>query len=105
MTEGTMRTKILDYVSNEIVGKHVVELGDSILVTKILVEMGKLDLETKPYTCFPEATGGFEVDKETKRITKIGVLATPANDEASSKKLPYDLIHRLTILIDKPVES
>ena len=39
--------KILKYVSNEIVGKHMVDLGDSVLVTTILVEMGKLDLQQK----------------------------------------------------------
>ena len=104
---------ILEYVSNEIVGKHMVDLGDSVLVTTILVEMGKLDLQQKnrhpndAAYCFQEVTGGYEVDEETKRITKLGVLTLAATTEGSNnnKELPYDLIRRLTFLVDQPVKQ
>ena len=109
------RTQILEYVSSEIIGKqHIVDLGDSVLVTTILVEMGVLDFNPKNpnnASCsFLEVTGGFEVDDETKRITKLGVLtaaaisarASASAAEGQKELLPYDLIRRLTFLVDKP---
>eukprot|EP00536_Pseudo-nitzschia_multiseries_P009542 jgi/Psemu1/288535/fgenesh1_pg.269_\ len=48
MTDNNTRMKVLEHVSNEIVGKRIVVLGDSVLFTTILSEIGKLNLEKYP---------------------------------------------------------